>query len=120
MSLLDKAKQDVLIFRGEPYIDEDGNTILRPATVGVPAKAEIQPARQSGTSARRAEQDNEGYETEDTYRLRFTRKWNRENPPLDQAAQIEWRGQRYVVVGNHTPYMGSRKTAHIDYQIRLS
>lgn len=118
MSLLDKAKQNILIFHEEEYTDEDGNTILRPSAVGVPAKAEIQPARQSGTSARRAEQDNEGYETEETYRLRFTRQHDRTMPVLGQAAQIEWRGERWVLVGLPTFYFGSRRTQHIDYQIR--
>lgn len=118
MSLLDKAKQDILIFHQEEFVDEDGNTILRPSDTGIPAKAEIQPARQSGTSARRAEQDNEGYETEETYRLRFTKKYNRTMPVLGQAAQIEWMEKRWVLVGEPTFYFGSRRTEHIDYQIR--
>jgi hypothetical protein len=118
MSLLNKAKQDVVIYYEEAFIDEDGNTILRPASVGVPAKAEIQPARQSGTSARRAEQDNEGYETEEVYRMRFTRQFDKTMPMLGQASQVDWRGDRWVVVGQPTLYMGSRRTKHIDYQIR--
>jgi hypothetical protein len=118
VSLLDRAKEDILIFHEEEYTSSDGNLMLRASAVGVPAKAEIQAARQSGTSARRAEQDNEGYETEEVYRLRFTRQYNKDNPPLGIAAQIEWRGVRWSVIGQPTHYMGSRRTAHIDYQIR--
>lgn len=118
MALLDKAKQDVIVFPQETFIDEDGNTMLRVSTVGYAAKAEIQPARQSGTSARRAEQDNEGFETEETYRLRFTRKHDRTMPLLGQAAQVEWRGVRWKMVGEPTLYFGSRRTEHVDYQIR--
>jgi hypothetical protein len=118
MSLLDKATQDVIVFPEITVTDEDGNILLAPNPVGYATKAEVQPARQSGTSARRAEQDNEGYETEETYRLRFSRKHDRERSPLGQGAQVEWRGERWSVVGLETRYMGSRRTAHLDYQIR--
>lgn len=118
MALLDKAQQDVVVYPQESFEDDLGNTLIRPSAVGYEAKAEIQPARQSGTSARRAEQDNEGYETEETYRLRFSRKHDREHAPLQQGAQVQWNGRRWFVVGNPTIYMGSPRTAHIDYQIR--
>lgn len=118
MSLLDRAKEDVVIYHEESFEDADGNTMLRASDTGVPAKAEIQPARQSGTSARRAEQDNEGFETEEVYRLRFTREHDRTQPELGQQAQVEWNGQRWAVVGLPARYRGSRRTAHIDYQIR--
>lgn len=118
MSLLDRAKEDVVVYPEIVVLDDDGNELLVPAAVGYPAKAEIQPARQSGTSARRAEQDNEGYETEQTYRLRFTRRHDATHAPLGQGAQVEWRGQRWSLVGLPTLYRGSRRTAHIDYQIR--
>lgn len=118
MALLDKAQQDVIVFPQEYFEDDLGNILIRPMAVGYEAKAEIQPARQSGTSARRAEQDNEGYETEETYRLRFSREHDREHEPLGQGAQVEWKGRRWSVVGQPTFYMGSKRTTHIDYQIR--
>lgn len=118
MSLLDKAQQDVTVYPEETFIDEDNNVILRPSAVGYQARAEIQPARQSGTSARRAEQDNEGYETEEVYRLRFTRQHDRTMPLLRQGAQVQWQGRRWSLVGNPTIYMGGRRTSHVDYQIR--
>lgn len=118
MSLLDRATQDIMVYQAEDFEDDLGNVIQRPSAVGYAAKAEIQPARQSGTSARRAEQDNEGYETEETYRMRFTREHDRIHERLKPGAQIVWDGKRWSVVGFATPYMGSRRTAHIDYQIR--
>jgi hypothetical protein len=115
MSLLDRGKEDILIFQEEEWTDRDGNTMLRPSEVGTPARAVIQPAAQSGTSARRKEQDNEGYETEDVYRLRLPRSF-----PflLGSQAQIEWRGARWCVVGNPMVFSGSKRTAHVDYTIR--
>lgn len=121
MSLLDRAKQDIVVFPEESFVDRDGNTLLRASLTGIPAKAEIQPARQSGTSARRAEQDNEGYETEEVYRLRFARKVPPALAavlPLGQASEVEWLGERWTIVGNVTRYLGSRKTTHSDYQVR--
>lgn len=120
MTLLDKAQQTITVFQAEDFEDDLGNILTRPAAVGYEAVAEIQPARQSGTSARRAEQDNEGYETEETYRLRFTRQHDRTYPALLPGAQIEWKGMRWNLVGYPTFYMGSRRTSHIDYQIRRS
>lgn len=118
MSLLDKAQQTVTVFPQEYFEDDLGNTLFRASSVGYVAKAEIQAARQSGTSARRAEQDNEGYETEETFRLRFTRAHDRTHERLGQGAQIEWEGKRWTVIGFPTPYSGSPRTAHLDYMIR--
>jgi hypothetical protein len=120
MALLDKAREPVIVYPEIEDQDDLGNIILRAADVGYVAMATIQPARQSGTSARRAEQDNEGYETEENYRLRFTRKHDRERGMLGQGSEIEWRGQRWYIVGKPTIYNGSRRTAHIDYSIRRS
>lgn len=118
MSLLDKGNWTVTVYPEEEYTDEDGNTILRASLTGYEAQAVVQPERQSGTSARRAEQGNEGYETEEVYRVRFTRNHDRTHPRLGLAAQVEWEGERWHVVGWATEYSGSRKTAHIDYQVK--
>lgn len=115
MSLLNKAVEDIIVYHEVEKIDDDGNIILVASDVGVPTKATIQPAQQSGTSARRAEQDNEGYETEQNYRLRFSR---RNSIVLGQAAQIEWLGTRWSVVGLPVRYNGSLRTRHVDYMIR--
>lgn len=120
MSLLDRADQDVVIYQSEEFQDDLGNILERPSATGYAAKAQIQAARQSGTSARRAEQDNEGYETEEVYRMRFTREHDRTHEVLRPGAQVDWAGKKWSVVGYATPYMGSRRTAHIDYQLRRS
>lgn len=120
MSLLDKGNTIITVYPQEEVLDEDDNQLLRASLTGYEAVAVIQPARQSGTSARRAEQANEGYETEEVYRLRFTREHDRTHPRLGLASEIEWDGERWHIVGVATRYFGSRKTAHIDYQIKRS
>ena len=118
MSLLDKGNITITVYPDQITTDEDGNELRRASTIGYEAQAVIQPARQSGTSARRAEQGTEGYLTEEVYRLRFTRGHDRTRPPLGLASEINWDGQRWHIIGWVTRYSGSRKTAHLDYQIK--
>lgn len=118
MSLLDRHHpEDIVIYHEETAVDSDGNIITRASVTGVPAKAVIQALSSSGTSGRRAEQDNEGFESEENYRVRLPR-WSAE--VMSGQAQIEWRGSRWSVVGEPKIYNGSRRTAHIDYSIRRS
>ena len=64
MSLLDRGNEWVTIYPEKQVIDRDGNILLQPDFDNpVRAWVRIQPAAQSGTSARRAEQASEGYET---------------------------------------------------------
>lgn len=117
MSLLRKVgRESILAFPTIVSTDEDGNDVLVAQAVGIPKTAVIQNAAQSGTSARRAEQDNEGYETEQNYRLRFSPM--KTHIELGLAGEIEWNGERWHVVGYESQYNGSRKTAHKDYMIR--
>lgn len=115
MSLLDYTTEDCLVFPEEVATDADGNTRTRAASVGIPARARFQVQGQSGTSARRQEQDNEGFETEKVYRIRFDRGF-----PLTLGAQsqIEWRGKRWVIFGDVNIYSMSPRTAHVDYTIK--
>lgn len=99
----------------EKSADSDGNIVTRPSSVGFPARAMIQVLAQSGTSARRSEQDNEGFESEEVYRLRFARSFPYR---LGAQARIEWRGQYWAIIGEARIYAGSRSTAHVDYTIR--
>lgn len=115
MSLLDKGNEQIVVFPEEVVVDVDGNTRTRPAKVGIPVCARIQPVGQSGTSARRAEQDNEGFETEKIYSLRLPRSIQCR---MGAQAQIEWRGQRWAVHGDVTVYNSSPRTAHHTYTIR--
>jgi hypothetical protein len=115
MSLLDRGREDIIVYLEETVTDIDGNIRTRPSVTGIPAKATIQIKGQSGTSARRSEQDNEGYESEEVYRMRLPRSF----PHLIGAqSQIEWNGQRWAVFGNPQVYNGSPRTAHIDYTIK--
>jgi len=115
MSLLDTGRETVIIFQEIETIDSDGNTITKAGPVGVETIAAVQLAAQSGTSARRAEQDNEGFESEQVYRLRLPRSF----PFLIGAqAQVEWLGVRWSIIGKPRRYNGSNNTAHTDYIIR--
>lgn len=115
MSLLDIGKQNVTIYLEEVWTDSDGNTMTRPGSVGIPAKVTIQFEPASGTSQRRVEQDNEGFETEQNYRMRVPR-----NFPYVIGAQskIVWDGKTFSVNGDAQPYNGSPRTAHLDYSLR--
>jgi len=120
MSLLDTGAtyQNILVFPEEMVLDRDGNKFTRPSTTPIPAQARLQVANQSGTSARRAEQDNEGFETEKVYRMRFPRSFTRDHGILGAQSQIEWRGQRWVVFGEATVYESSPALSRVDYTIK--
>ena len=115
-------------------VDEDGNKFTKPAyeptTVGydvnddpivvgpIEAIARLQVANQSGTSARRAEQDNEGFETEKVYRMRFPRSFTKQYGVLGAQSQILWRGERWALFGDATEYDSSPALSRVDYTIK--
>jgi hypothetical protein len=115
MSLLDKGNEPIVIFPEEVTIDVDGNTRTYPSKTGVPAVGRLQPAAQSGTSARRAEQDNEGFETEQMYVLRLPRMYHCH---MRAQAQVEWRGKRWALHGDPAIYSNSPRTSHLVYMLR--
>ena len=117
MSLLDDSGQyePILVFPEVVDKDRDGNNRTRPADTGIPARARFQVQGQSGTSARRAEQDNEGFETEKVYRMRFPRSFK---TVLGAQSQIEWNGQRWAVFGDVNKYNGSRMTKRLTYTVK--
>lgn len=116
-NLLDRGMEPVTVYLEEVTTDADGNTWTRAATEGIDTMATIQVAAASGTSSRRAEQDNEGFETEENWRIRFPRQFPY---VLGAQSKVEWRGLTYSVVGDARRYNGSRRTAHIEYIIRRS
>jgi len=118
VSLLDYAFEDVVVYPEEVTTDDDGNTKTRPSATGIPAKARLQFQGQSGTSARRAEQDIEGFESEQVYNLRFPKTFTAEHGLLGMQSQIEWQGKRWCIFGDPRVYTSSKRTAHIDYIIR--
>lgn len=115
MSLLDYGNEDVVVYLEEVVTDADGNTKTRPSTTGIPTKARIDPQNQSGTSSRRAEQDNEGFETEEVYSIRFPRSFSYE---IGSQSQIEWLGVRWAVFGKPRRYTRSPRTAHTSYVMK--
>lgn len=120
MSLLDTGAryQPCIVFPEVQDVDADGNKRTRPSTTGIPAIARFQVANQSGTSARRAEQDNEGFESEKIYRMRFPRSFTKQNGVLGAQSQIEWNGARWAVFGDATVYDSSPALSRVDYQIK--
>jgi hypothetical protein len=120
MSLLDTGAryEPVEVYREEMAVDADGNKFTRPSTTPIQAIARFQVQNQSGTSARRAEQDNEGFESEKVYHLRFPRSFTKQYGILGAQSQIVWRGQRWALFGDATVYESSPALARVDYVIK--
>lgn len=120
MSLLDTWNEEVLVFPETSWTSPDGNPMqgVKPDAVGIPAKAEIQVQAASGTSARRMEQDNEGFETEENYALRFPRAEDARIGELGPQSQIEWNGARWSLNGFAARYNGSARTRRRWYSLR--
>lgn len=115
MSLLDSGNQRVVVYPEEEFVNARGTISTRPSQTGIPTMARIDPQNQSGTSARRAEQDTEGFESEEVYAIRFPRSFTTH---LGPQSQVEWRGQRWSVFGFPTYFTRSPTTAHVDYTIK--
>ncbi|AEJ94506.1 head-to-tail stopper [Mycobacterium phage Achebe] len=118
MSLLDHAPDDVIVYPQIVTVDDDGNTITKPSETGIPTKARLQVLGQSGTSSRRQEQDNEGFESERVYTIRFTRKFDKEFGILGMQSEVEWMGVRWSLFGEPAYYTNSRRTRHITYTVK--
>ncbi|AGK87498.1 head closure Hc1 [Mycobacterium phage HINdeR] len=125
MSLLDRCDQDVVVYPMVVGKDTDGNDKTYPSEVGIPTKARIQVLGQSGTSSRRQEQDNEGFESERVYMIHFTRKFDRQHGVVGMQSVIEW-GTNHVtgeplkwsLFGEPAFYTGSRRTQHVGYTMK--
>lgn len=114
MSLLDHTTEDVKVFPEVQDVDADGNIRTKASDTGYMARCRLQVQGQSGTSARRAEQDNEGFASEKVYTMRFPRG----APILGAQSQIEWRGARWALFGDVNIYNNSPRTAHHTYTIK--
>jgi hypothetical protein len=115
VSLLDKGRDSVQIYLSYPVSDPDGNTVYKLSDTPIETLAVIQLQSQSGTSARRAEQQSEGFESEEIYRLRLPRSFT---TTLDSHAVVVWRGQTWAVDGKPKLYNGSDRMAHVDYGLK--
>lgn len=116
MSLLDRGcTEDVIVYPEEVVTDIDGNLRTQPSPFPIKLKARLQVQGQSGTSSRRQEQDNEGFESEKVYTIRFPRSFTME---LGAASKIEWRGERWSLFGDVNRYTSSSRTAHQTYTIK--
>lgn len=115
MSLLDHGREVVTVYPEVTEVDRDGNIRTRPSDNGFQVRASIQVLGQSGTSSRRQEQDNEGYEGERVYKIRFPRSFN---TILGAQSRIEWNGEQWAVFGDVNRYNASAATAHHVYTIK--
>ena len=116
MSRLDRPGRDtVTVYLEEEYFSPDGNRMTRASSTGITTSATVQFAAASGTSARRSEQGNEGFETEATYNIRFPRSFPH---VLGAQSNVEWNGKMYSVFGDAQRYNGSDRTAHVWYTVR--
>jgi hypothetical protein len=116
VSLLDRGRDAVTVYPQIETSDRDGNVILKASTIGIATLAAVQPAAQSGTSARRAELDAEGTNTEEVYLVRFPRGFDTSG--LGPGAELDWNGDRWNFLGFPRNYTGSRRTAHQWFQVR--
>lgn len=120
MSLLDNGPgyEWVTVYPEVTYEDDDGNTMTRARKHGIPVRARFQPQGQSGTSARRAEMQDEGFFTERVYLVQFTREFDEEYGLLGAQSKVKWRGKMYSFFGDPMVYNGSRRTRHNVYTVR--
>lgn len=105
MSLLHRGNETVSVFPETVVTDEDGNAKTRPSSVGLVARAVVQPINSS-------ENADGGYNTSTRYRLRLV-GWN--GGTLGAQSQVEWNGKRYSIEGDALIYAGSPRTARAEY-----
>ena len=116
MSLLDRGRETVILYPEVVVTDADGNIKTQPSATGITiTRCVVQTQNQSGTAARRKEQDNEGFETDQIYRVRLPRSYQ---GTIGAQAKLVWRGQEWAVFGDPIRYSGSARTAHYDFSIR--
>lgn len=116
MSLLDQWNYEVVVYPEEVVIDRDGNKRTKASTNGIPLKVWIAPLNQSGTAARRSEQDKEGYETEKVVKMRLRRK--DEHVILGSQSKVQWGEEMWSLFGDPAKYNGSSRTKHMMYTLR--
>lgn len=126
MSLLDRGEcfEQCTVYLEVSTTDSDGNTVTRASATGIAAVASFQIQGQSGTSSRRAEQADEGYESERVYTVRFPNWFTAQHGELGAQSVIEWRTDsrgrpaRWSLFGDVQRYGSSRRTKHVVYTIR--
>lgn len=117
MSLLGSGAryEPCTVYLEEVGADIDGNIKTKPSLTGTPATARFQIQTESGTSRRRSEEDNEGFESETIYMIRFPSSFPY---TLGKQSQIVWNGRRWAVFGDPFLYNSSRRTSHQVYTIK--
>lgn len=111
MSLLDSGNELVTVFVEQATTDSDGNPVMEPAPVGVDVIARVQPINNIASSESHAL----GQELNTRYRLRVSRQTD---VPYGPWSAVEWRGDRYEVLGEPEIHSGSVRTRHITAVMR--
>lgn len=109
MSLIHRGNETVTVFPETVTEDDDGNRITRPSSVGLVARAVVQPV---GTGLTDRENNDGGFNTNSRYRLRLI-GWR--GGLLGAQSQIDWNGRRYAIDGEPVEYNGSPRTARVEY-----
>jgi hypothetical protein len=126
MSLLDRSPQDepCLVYPEIHTTDSDGNTVTKASPTGIPTRGRFQIFNQSGTSSRLQESNDEGYQTEMVYSVRFPRAFEAEYGPFGAQSKVSWgtddkgRPKMFEFFGDAIHYPGSWRTAHTIYTLR--
>lgn len=116
MSQLDRWNKIVQLYPEIVKTDKDGNTRTCASDTPIALKVWLAPVGQSGTAARRSEQDNEGYESEKLMRMRMIR--SNHHITIGAQARIGIDGNFWSVFGDKTEYMATSRTAHQEYTLR--
>ncbi len=111
MSLLDGGNELVKVFVEVKSVDSDGNPVMVPSPFGIEVLARVQPF----SNVASAEDATIGQELNTRFRVRLDR---RAVVPYGPWSMVEWRGQRYEVLGEPEPHNGSDRTRHTTAIIR--
>lgn len=106
----------MLLYPEEVVTDSDGNVRTRASKEPIEIEVSLRVQNQSGTASRRAEQDNEGFETERVLQMRLARKHH--GLEIGAQSKIRWGNEWYSVFGDVIRYISSPRTEHYTYTLR--
>lgn len=129
MSLLDRGEcyHPCKVYPEVTRLDADGNTVTKASTTPIDDDkivARFQIQGQSGTSSRLAEQEDEGFNSERVYTVRFPNWFTAKYGELGAQSVIEWdvdtqnRPARWQIFGDVQRFGSSRRTTHVGYTIK--
>ena len=111
MALIDRPGGETVVCYPEVTVtDSDGNTLTRASSTGITVTGcSVQPRQNS-------EDDEIGFTTAQTYRLRLPRT---SNIVLGSQSKVSWNGTTYSVVGDAVVSSGSIRTRRTEYTLKV-